>query len=109
MPFLFSSLVTHPEACFLGVPPQKIGFLRIHNLWLTGNFWEFVPLKVTMENVMKTAFRAENGPVHMKYPESVLRGGKRFVFLWKGTRPASTPQGTPSEKVALKRPWHARC
>jgi len=54
---------------------------------------------------MKTVFCVENWPVFMKFPDTVLLGGKRFVFYWKGQRAFSTPKGTISQKLLLKRPF----
>ena len=71
---------------------------------LTRDFWECVPSNYTMGNVMKTAFFVENLPVSMKFAETVLMRGKRFVFHWKGEAPASGPEGNPPHKPPLKRP-----
>ena len=48
---------------------------------------------------MRTAFGVENKPVFMKFPETVVLGGKLFVMYWKGTPPFSTPKGTTSHSL----------
>ena len=51
---------------------------------LRGDVWECVPKNVTMENVTKMVSGMGNLPVYMKFPETALLGGKRFVVYGKG-------------------------